>query len=55
MAETYDILMTIKVVKASDKTPFTDEAFFFNGQSFAAMADRSDKFYELITALQKKK
>jgi hypothetical protein len=51
--ETYDITLSIKVAKTSNKEVVADEMFLFNGQSFAKMADRSDKFYELITALQK--
>ncbi len=55
MAETYDITISIKVAKSSNKEAITDEMFLFNNQSFAKMADRSDKFYELIAALQKTK
>ena len=53
MADTYDITLSIKVSKASNKEVIADEMFLFNGQTFAQMADRSDKFYELITALKK--
>ena len=53
MAETYDITISIKVAKASNKEALTDEMFLFNNQSFSSMANRSDKFYELIAALQK--
>lgn len=53
MAESYDITISIKVAKVSNKEICTDEMFLFNGQSFKDMANRSDKFYELITALQK--
>jgi len=53
MAETYDITISIKVQKTSNKEAIADEMFLFNDQAFSKMADRSDKFYELITALQK--
>lgn len=53
MAETYDIDLSIKVVKNSTKEAIADETFIFGDQSFKNMANRADKFYELIAALQK--
>lgn len=53
MAETYDIWLAIKVAKTGSKEAIADEQFFFNVLSFSGMANRADKFYELITALQK--
>ena len=53
MPETYDITISIKVLKQSNKETIADEMFFFTDQSFSGMANRSDKFYELVAALRK--
>lgn len=53
MAEIYDIVLAIKVIKASNKEAIVDEESYFNSQSFAKMANLADEFYELITKLQK--
>ena len=53
MAETYDVVMAIKVKKNSDKEDIVDEETFFNSQSFARLANLADEFYTLIEKLQK--
>ena len=53
MARTYEVKMIIRVIDDSTKEVITEEEYLFSSQSFARMANHADKFYELITALQK--
>ena len=53
MAETYDVVMAVKVLKTSTKEAMVEEEFYFNDQSFAKMANLADKFYELTAAMKK--
>ena len=53
MAESYKVSLTITVQRESDNFALVDEQIYFNTQTFAKMANLADKFYELITALQK--
>ena len=53
MAETYDIILAIKVIKGSNKEAITDEEIHFNAQSFARMVNLADEFYTLVEKLQK--
>ena len=55
MAETYDVVLAIRVLKASSKEALVDEEMFFNGQTFGRMANLADEFYELIAKMQKLK
>ena len=54
MAETYDITLTIKVVKLSTKEPIADEAVYLNNLSFGTMTEKAADYYALVTKLQKK-
>ena len=55
MPETYDISISVKILKASNKEALADEDFFFNSQPVAKMANIADEFFELVAKLQKVK
>lgn len=53
MAETYDVTLSILVIKTSNQEPVVDEQQFFTEQTFATLANIADEFYTLVTKLQK--
>lgn len=53
MAETYDVTISIKVTKTSNKEAIVEEETYFNNQNFARLANIADEHYELIAKLQK--
>ena len=53
MAETYSVIMAIRVIKDSSQETIVDEENHFNSQSFSRLANLADEFYELIAKLQK--
>ena len=55
MADPYKIVMSLVVQKGESDTDKVEEMFYFPAATFSRMVNLADKFYELITALQKLK
>jgi len=55
VAENYNIAMSVMIQKGEDVSTKVEESFYFTATTFSKMVNLADKFYELITALQKVK
>lgn len=55
MAETYEVNMSIRVMKVSNKEILVDEETFFGAQSFQKLANLANDFFELMIKLKKLK
>jgi hypothetical protein len=54
VAETYDLALSVKIVKNSTKEAVADETSYFNNLSFGVLAEKSADYYALVTKLLKK-
>ena len=53
MADPYKIVMSVVVQKGETATDKVEEFFYFTAATFSRMVNLADKFYELMTTLQK--
>jgi len=54
VAETYDMVLDIKIVHGVNKEVVVDEAVYLNSLAFGAMVEKAADYYALVTKLQKK-